>query len=198
MPTTPSTTTRLPRILPAALLMLGLAISATAATDASAATERTAELSPAIRSAKPAPHTRPKPHARAPRRLFRELRRGGARRSLARAAAYDPRISTACRFRDLSVGTTIYQGATAGARPGEAVYVRTLLWHGATGRWLNPGEGWTRFIAPSYWTIEPSSVLVGLGGGSVAPAIQTWSASRGYEWNWSPPLLGRDYYWCDF
>lgn len=61
MPTAPNSNTHLPRILLAALLMLALAISATAAADASAATKRPAELksgeppaAAATRSAPPA------------------------------------------------------------------------------------------------------------------------------------------------
>jgi hypothetical protein len=139
-----------------------------------------------------------KRHARPPGRLLRELRRRGDRRSLPRTAADDPRINTACDRTYLSVSTNIAPGATAGARIGETVYVRTVLWHGTTARWLYPPQGWTVFAAGSRWTVLPNSFLVGRGGGSVAPAIETWSASRGYEWSWSPPLYGRDYYWCDF
>jgi hypothetical protein len=133
---------------------------------------------------------------RPPRRLMRELRRGGAPRVIARTAAYDPRITTVCRrVGGDGVGIDIAQGATAGARIGETVYVRLWLYDGATAQWAE-STAWSWFTAPSQWTWQPGMIRI-TSHRSVAPAIQTWSASRGYEWSWSRPDLGRDY-WCDY
>jgi len=130
--------------------------------------------------------------ARTLRSMGRMMRRSARRpraNGPARIAVYDSRARVTCRGDYAPrLDLTIDAHATFGARPGEALYYRLWGWDAGRGSYLSP-SGWNVITAGNPLSGWGTTLWVS-GSRTVAPLLETWSASRGYQSDWYPPLPG--------